>query len=71
MSSKPVIDQIISKRFTQDIIDTLGNRISELVLPFPKDKNQKMEIDNMVKKSINDRFLSRELARQAKIKVAD
>ncbi len=71
LSSKPVIDQIISKRFTQDIIDTLGNRISELVLPIPKDENQKIEIDNMVKKSINDRFFSRELARQAKIKVAD
>jgi type I restriction enzyme M protein len=30
--------QIRSKQFTQDIIDTLGKRLFELVIPIPKDK---------------------------------
>ncbi len=29
--------QIRSKQFTQDIIDTLGSRLNELILPIPKD----------------------------------
>ena len=33
--SCPVVGQIRAKQFTADIIDTLGNRYSELVLPIP------------------------------------
>ncbi|WP_207625747.1 hypothetical protein, partial [Niastella populi] len=33
LSSEPVQRQIKSKRFTQDIIDSLGSRINELLLP--------------------------------------
>jgi len=66
LSSKPVIEQIQAKRFTQDIIDSLGKRIFELVLPIPKDKEKRDKIDEMVKASINDRIASRELARTAK-----
>ncbi|MEZ8288904.1 N-6 DNA methylase [Vibrio sp. 10N.237.312.B06] len=66
LSSKPVIDQIQSKRFTQDIIDSLGKRINELILPIPKDEERKKNITSMVEKSINDRIESRELARNAK-----
>jgi len=66
LSSKPVIEQIQSKRFTQDIIDSLGKRILELVIPIPKNKIRKDEIEKMVKTSIDDRIESRELARNAK-----
>ena len=66
LSSKPVINQIQSKRFTQDIIDSLGKRIFELVIPIPKNKKKRNEIDEMVKTSIDDRIESRELARKAK-----
>ena len=67
LSSRPVVEQIQSKRFTQDIIDTLGKRINELVIPIPKDPKKIEYIHSIVKKSIADRVESRELARHAKI----
>jgi type I restriction enzyme M protein len=71
LSSKPVVEQIQAKRFTQDIIDSLGKRIFELVLPIPKDREKRENIHNMVKTSINDRIESRELARKAKIAILE
>lgn len=71
LSSKPVIDQIQAKRFTQDIIDSLGKRISELVLPIPKNTKRRNKIERMVKTSIVDRIESRELAREAKTIIAE
>ena len=38
LSSPIVRKQIAARRFTQDIIDTLGTRWSELILPIPKDE---------------------------------
>lgn len=70
LSSVPVQRQIQSKRFTQDIIDSLGNRISELVLPVPKSKKLRDEISAMVMKSIEERSMARELARNSKLLVA-
>ncbi|MDE2706195.1 MAG: restriction endonuclease subunit M, partial [Gemmatimonadota bacterium] len=69
LSSKPAIGQIQAKRFTQDIIDSLGNRIYELILPIPKDKKKRDKVERMVRKSINDRVESRELARRAKLEI--
>ena len=66
LSSKPVLKQIQSKRFTQDIIDTLGQRINELELPVPKDQKALKKLEYIVKKSIQERVESRELARLAK-----
>ena len=71
LSSQPVIEQIQSKRFTQDIIDSLGKRIMELILPIPKDKKRRDEIDKMVNRSINERIIARELARKAKIMISE
>ena len=65
LSSKPVNEQIKSKRFTQDIIDSLGNRINEILLPIPKDQKRKDEISKTVEKVIFDRIEARELARKA------
>lgn len=65
LSSEPVQQQIQAKRFTQDIIDSLGDRISELVLPLPKDGSLRKRIIEMVERSIQERVESRELARQA------
>lgn len=70
LSSNPVKAQIQSKRFTQDIIDTLGKRIQELVIPIPKDKKKRKEIEQMVRTSIHDRIASRELARKAQLAIA-
>ncbi len=65
LSSEPVQKQIKSKRFTQDIIDSLGSRIYELMLPIPKDKKLRSKIENTVKKAIYDRVEARELSRLA------
>ena len=68
-SSEPVQKQIKAKRFTQDIIDSLGDRIRELVLPFPKDPNHRDHITRTVAKAINDRIEARELARLACLQI--
>jgi type I restriction enzyme M protein len=65
LSSTPVQQQVKAKRFTQDIIDSLGNRIYELVLPIPKDKATCDRVTGMVKQAIQDRVEARELARRA------
>jgi type I restriction enzyme M protein len=69
LSSKIVIDQIQAKRFTQDIIDSLGKRIYDLVIPIPKDNRVRNNISKIVKKSINDRINARELAKDAKLSI--
>jgi type I restriction enzyme M protein len=65
LSSAPVRRQVRAKRFTQDIIDSLGKRINELVLPLPKDLAIRRRVESMVRRSINERVEARELARQA------
>lgn len=65
LSSVPVQKQILAKRLTQDIIDSLGNRIQELILPIPKDKARQEKIAQMVKQTIQHRIEARKLARQA------
>jgi type I restriction enzyme M protein len=65
LSCEPVIKQIKSRSYTQDIIDTLGNRIMEIVLPLPKDSQRRAYIIGMVKKAIEERIEARELARKA------
>jgi type I restriction enzyme M protein len=71
LSSQPVQQQIKSKTFTQDIIDSLGSRISELVLPVSKKIRARKGIEQLVKKVIADRVEARELARVAKSLVVD
>jgi type I restriction enzyme M protein len=70
LSSDPVQEQIKAKRFTQDIIDSLGKRIHDLILPIPKDKKLRISIENKVQKALEDRIEARELARQACLDVA-
>jgi type I restriction enzyme M protein len=65
LSSAPVRRQIKAKRFTQDIIDTLGDRIRELILPIPKDNSIRERVTDMVERSIQERIEARELARRA------
>ena len=71
LSSPLVIAQIQSKRFTQDIIDSLGKRINELVIPIPKDCKKRDLIIRITKQSIDERIESRELARRAKLMIAE
>jgi len=71
LSSSVVQRQVKSKQFTQDIIDSLGDRINELVLPIPKSKAKRDEITEMVRASICDRIEARELAKKARQSVID
>ncbi len=71
LSNPLVIDQIQSKRFTQDIIDSLGKRILELIIPVPRDIAKRQRIIDITKRSIDERIESRELARQAKLMVCE
>jgi type I restriction enzyme M protein len=70
LSSKPVRAQIKSLSFTQDIIDSLGDRIRELVLPVPRSASVRNEISGTVERVIADRVEARELARRATLLVA-
>jgi type I restriction enzyme M protein len=70
LSSPLVQKQIRSKQFTQDIIDSLGERINELVLPIPKDAGACHHITDLVKNAVAKRVEARELARQARVAVA-
>ena len=70
LSADPVQQQIKSKRFTQDIIDSLGSRINDLILPIPKNKAIRKRIEDNIEKVIEDRIEARELARQACLDVA-
>ncbi len=69
--SCPIVkEQIASKRFTQDIIDTLGGRIRELILPIPKDAQTRAEILSAVRSVMEHKNAVRELVRKAILGVA-
>jgi len=55
--------QVWAKRFTQDIIDTLGARIMELVLPLPKDAALRQHITDETRAIVEGRAALRQKAR--------
>ena len=55
--------QIRSKQFTQDIIDTLGKRLTEVMIPVPKDKTVAAAIARETKEIIEGRAKLRDRAR--------
>lgn len=70
--SSPIVQrQIKAKQFTQDIIDSLGERINELVLPLPKSQKQRDEIAQMVETAVRLRIEARELSKKARAAVTE
>lgn len=62
--SAPIVKrQIRSKQFTQDIIDTLGRRIMELELPFPKKEDERKKIIERVKLVFQKRSEAKDIMR--------
>jgi type I restriction enzyme M protein len=57
--------QIKSFCVSQDIIDSLGDKIHKLRLPLPKSKAARERIATLVEKVIRERIEARELARKA------
>lgn len=60
LNSYIVKRQIRTKQFTRDVIDTLGNRISEVVLPIPKSKKVCDEVSELIKSIVNSRINARQ-----------
>jgi len=63
-STAIVKHQIRAKQFTADIIDTVGDRFRELVLPVPKDKELARRIENEVKTLVTERSRLRDIIRK-------
>jgi type I restriction enzyme M protein len=61
--------QIRAKQFTQDIIDTLGKRIQEVVLPIPKDKAMRERIARETRETVLARVALRNKAKQISLAV--
>ncbi len=60
-----------AKQFTRDIIDTLGKRILEIVLPFPKDEEERKKIAKFTKETICERVRLRNEVGQIGLKVEE
>lgn len=63
LSSPLVRRQIFTKRLTADIIDTLGNRYRELILPIPKDRDLVRTVSTRVGSIVESRSRFREILR--------
>ena len=56
--------QIRAKQFTRDVIDTLGKRVNELILPVPKDTNARERIAYETREIVETRARLRKKARE-------
>ena len=61
MNAYIVKRQIRTKQFTRDVIDTLGNRIEEIVLPIPKSPELRKVISDDIKAMVDARINARTL----------
>jgi type I restriction enzyme M protein len=61
--------QIRSKRFTQDIIDTLGNRLSEIRVPIPRDAELRERIARETERTVQLRSRLREETRRLTLEI--
>ena len=68
LNSYIVKRQMRTKQFTRDVIDTMGQRFKEVIIPIPRSIEIKREISNRVRAIINNRVEARDvitdLARQ-------
>lgn len=60
LNSYIVKRQIRTKQFTRDVIDTIGKRINEIVLPVPKSRSVKKQISDQIKKVVLSRIEARQ-----------
>jgi type I restriction enzyme M protein len=61
--------QVRSKQFTQDIIDTLGRRIEEIVIPLPRDKALRERIAKETRETISKRIELRNRVREIALEI--
>jgi type I restriction enzyme M protein len=66
----PVVKrQMRAKQFTRDVIDTLGKRLFEVVLPIPRDRNLREEIARKTRETVLARAALRDKAKQISLDV--
>lgn len=70
LNSYIVKRQIRTKQFTRDVIDTIGNRINEVIIPIPKSAEIRKSISNAIKDVIDSRIKARESISELSIKIA-
>ncbi|HUJ90234.1 MAG TPA: hypothetical protein VLX12_08570 [Syntrophorhabdales bacterium] len=58
-----------AKQFTRDVIDTLGKRIFEVILPIPKDKDLRERIARETRETVLARGALRNKAKQISLNV--
>lgn len=71
LSSDYIKEQIHAKTFSQDIINSLGDRIKDLIIPIPKDVDKIKSISKMVQQSIDGSIKARELTKKARAAILD
>lgn len=69
LNSPVVKRQIRSKRFTQDIIDTLGDRLAEIRVPIPLDAETRTRISKATENAITTRARLREETRLLAVEI--
>lgn len=60
LNSYIVKRQIRTKQFTRDVIDTIGQRLKEVVIPIPKSPKLREAISNVVNLVVNSRIQARD-----------
>ncbi len=61
--------QMRAKQFTRDIIDTLGKRLFEVILPIPKDAKLRQRIANATRETVQTRVGLRNRAKEIALEV--
>jgi len=59
LNSYIVKRQLRTKQFTRDVIDTIGNRFLEVVLPIPKDSAIRQELSSLIQQIVVSRINAR------------
>ncbi len=60
LNSYIVKRQIRTKQFTRDVIDTLGQRLKEVIIPIPRDADVRAEISRRVQSIVHNRIDARD-----------
>jgi hypothetical protein len=64
LNSYIVKRQIRTKQFTRDVIDTLGKRLYEVVIPIPKSEDVRKQLSDQIKSIIDERIMARNKIRK-------
>jgi len=69
MNAYIVKRQMRTKQFTRDVIDTLGNRIEEVILPIPKERRVRQAISKAIETVVRTRISARDTISRLSLEV--